>query len=101
LSYSSLIIDEGIVIFCAIFVNTIGGVVGIDISDGISLIVDDDGDGCVHSGIPSDPSVGCSVCETYRPKSIQDDTNKKNFLLKYIILNSLSGEKVIKSSILN
>jgi len=80
-SYSSLIIDEGIVIFCAIFVNTIGGVVGIDISDGISLIVDDDGGGCVHSGIPSDPSIDCSVCETYRPKSRQDDKNKNKIFL--------------------
>jgi hypothetical protein len=66
-------IDEGIVSFCGIFVNTIGGVVGIDISDGISLIVDDDDGGCVHSVIPSDPSIDCSVCETYRPKSIQGD----------------------------
>jgi hypothetical protein len=71
-------IDEGIGIFCGIFVNTIGGgVIDIDISDGISLIVDDDGGGgCAHSLIPSDPSIDCSVCETYRPKSIHDDKNK-------------------------
>jgi len=68
---SSLIIDEGIIIFCGIFVGIIGdGVVDIDISDGISLIVDDDdgGGGCVHSLIPFDSFIHCSVCEIYRPK---------------------------------
>jgi len=73
------------VIFCEIFVGIIGcGVVDIDISDGISLtVVDDDdgGGGCVHSLIPFDSFIHCSVCETYRPK--------------------FDGEKDIKLSMLN
>jgi len=83
-STSSLIIDEGIVSICEIFVGIIdggGGDVDIDISDGISLIVDDDGGCCVHSLIPFDSFIHCSVCETYRPK--------------------FDGEKDIKLSILN
>jgi len=51
-SYSSVIIGGGTVVFCGIFVDiTDGGVVGIDISGGISLIADG-GSGCcggVHS----------------------------------------------------
>lgn len=76
LSYSSLISAEGMIIFCETFVDPIGGVVCIDKSDGISAIVvvvvavvEDDGGDCVHSSIPFESFIHCSVCETYRPKS--------------------------------
>jgi hypothetical protein len=69
-SYSSLIIVEGIGNFCGTFVVIIGDV---GINDGISLIVvDDDG---IHSLVSFVSFTHDSVCDTYRPKSMNDKVN--------------------------
>lgn len=100
-SYSSLIIVEDIGNFCGILVVIIGDV-GIDINDGISLTVaDDDGGGGIHSLIPFVSFTYGSVCDTYRPKSMNNNNNKINFYFQVHISNSLDGEKDIKLSILN
>jgi len=77
------------------------GDVGIDINDGISLTVADDDGGGIHSLTPFVSFTYGSVCDTYRPKSMNNNKNKINFYLQVHISNSLDGEKDIKLSILN
>jgi hypothetical protein len=74
-SYSSLAVVEGIGNFCAIFVVIIGdvGVVGIGMNVGISLVVADDVG--IHSLVSFVSFIDVSVCDTYRPKSMNDKIN--------------------------
>jgi hypothetical protein len=74
-SYSSLIIVEGIGNFCGTFVVIIGdvGVVGIGMNVGISLVVADDVG--IHSLVSFVSFIDVSVCDTYRPKSMNDKIN--------------------------